>query len=183
MFSLNKTSINGCWEIQPRVLEDSRGSFVKVFNKGAFSDLGLETEFYEEYYSHSHKDVIRGLHFQTPPADHVKIVYCLQGAVFDVVLDLRNGSPTYGKFETFKLNAESGNFLYIPKGLAHGFCATSDSATLVYKVSSGYAPEHDHGILWSSLDIQWPSSSPIVSSRDASFLPMSKFASPFYYDI
>lgn len=183
MLSLAKTGIGGCWEVQPRVFEDSRGSFVKVFNKDLFNSLGLETNFCEEYYSHSSKGVIRGLHFQTPPADHVKVVYCVQGTVFDVVLDLRVGSPTYGQSATFQLSAERGNFLYIPKGLAHGFCVTSNRATLVYKVSSGYSPAHDQGVLWSSLDIKWPCSKPIVSSRDSSFQPVSMFESPFRYEI
>lgn len=121
MFSLNSASISGCYEIIPSVMVDSRGSFTKVFEFEAFFNLGLETSFTEEYYTTSYRNVIRGMHFQVPPNDHVKIVYCVYGDVFDVVLDLRNGSKTYGKVNTFNLSAKRGNYLYLPKGVAHGF--------------------------------------------------------------
>ncbi|WP_323140462.1 dTDP-4-dehydrorhamnose 3,5-epimerase [Massilia phyllosphaerae] len=182
MFTLKPSAIPGCHEVLPRIMHDARGSFVKVFHADAFRELGLETAFTEEYYSHSHKGVIRGMHFQTPPADHVKMVYCVQGEVFDVVLDLRVGSPTYGQATTFTLSAEAGNYLYIPKGLAHGFCAVSDTATLVYKVSTVYAPENDAGVLWSSVGVDWPVDAPILSDRDARFSPFSEFESPFTYE-
>lgn len=182
MFDARETSIPGCYQIFPRVFEDARGRFIKVFHEQAFEERGLETHFAEEYYSVSRRGVIRGMHFQVPPMDHVKMVYCTQGSVFDAVVDLRRGSPTYGQVATFSLNAEAGNYLYIPKGLAHGFCATSDEATLVYKVSTVYAPEQDAGILWSSLDIEWPSESPIMSERDQGFPALNEFESPFRYE-
>jgi dTDP-4-dehydrorhamnose 3,5-epimerase len=181
MFALKDTAIAGCFEIQPRVMDDLRGRFVKTFHAGAFAELGLATNFAEEYYSHSRNHVIRGMHFQTPPEDHVKMVYCVHGEVFDVVLDLRVGSPTYGKTASFCLSAEKGNCLYIPKGLAHGFCTTSELATLVYRVSTVYAPQHDTGVLWSSIDVEWPTDSPLISERDATFKPLSAFESPFIY--
>jgi dTDP-4-dehydrorhamnose 3,5-epimerase len=182
MFDLIPTGIAGCHEVQPRVLEDVRGRFVKVFHRDSFRQMGFETEFAEEYYSLSRKGVIRGLHFQVPPADHHKLVYCTRGEVFDVVLDLRVGSPTYGKTASFNLSFSQGNFLYIPKGLAHGFCATSDNAILVYKVSTVYSPSHDQGVLWSSVGINWPVNDPIISDRDAGFLPFNQFDSPFAYE-
>lgn len=182
MFKLKSSPIPGCFEVLPSVMNDARGSFVKVFHAERFRELGLATDFAEEYYSHSRKGVIRGMHFQTPPADHVKVVYCVQGEVFDVVLDLRVGSPTYGQTATFTLSASEGNYLYIPKGLAHGFCATSETATLVYKVSTVYSPENDSGVLWSSLDIDWPTDTPILSERDSRFSPFSEFKSPFTYE-
>jgi dTDP-4-dehydrorhamnose 3,5-epimerase len=181
MFDLQPTAIAGFFHLQPRVLEDARGRFVKVFHSPTFAKLGLETHFTEEYYSHSAKGVVRGMHFQTPPAEHVKVVYCVHGEVFDVVLDLRVGSPTYGKTATLTLSADRGNFAYISKGLAHGFCATSDKATLVYKVSSVHSPEHDAGVLWSSIDVDWPVVSPVISARDAGFEPLSSFVSPFSF--
>jgi dTDP-4-dehydrorhamnose 3,5-epimerase len=164
------------------VFEDTRGRFVKVFHQGAFAELGLETNFAEEYYSVSRQGVIRGMHFQTPPMDHVKVVYCTQGAVFDVVVDLRRGSPTYGQAVTFSLCAEDGNFVYIPKGMAHGFCVVSESATLVYKVSTVYAPEQDAGILSSSVNVEWPVHAPVMSNRDLEFPSLSQFESPFFYE-
>ena len=181
MFQLNLTAIPGCYEIQPRIFNDVRGRFVKVFHRNAFVEHGLEADFSEEYYSVSHQGVIRGMHFQNPPMDHVKVVYCVQGEVFDVVVDLRLGSPSYGKSVTLNLSADKGNYVYIPKGLAHGFCATSESATLVYKVATEYSPEHDAGILWSSIGIAWPTASPVLSERDCGFIAMSDFKSPFVY--
>lgn len=182
MFSVTETSIFGCYEIQPRIFEDARGRFVKVFHHDEFAKLSLETEFTEEYYSHSQRDVIRGMHFQTPPFDHVKIVYCVQGEVQDVVLDLRKGSPMYGQAVAIKLSAEKGNMVYIPRGLAHGFCATSDKATLVYKVTAVYESLNDAGVHWNSFGFNWPTSNPIVSDRDASFQPLNQFVSPFSYE-
>lgn len=182
MFTVKETSIQGCYEIQPSIFDDVRGRFVKIFHMDEYVRLGLETSFREEYYSRSHLGVIRGMHFQTPPSDHVKLVYCVHGEVQDVALDLRKGSPTYGKSIGIVLSAEKGNFIYLPKGIAHGFCTRSESATLVYKVSTVYDPKHDTGILWSSFGMKWPVSNPIVSSRDASFPMLDQFESPFIYE-
>jgi dTDP-4-dehydrorhamnose 3,5-epimerase len=179
VFTLTSSSLAGCHELQPKVMEDARGRFVKVFHEQAFSDLGLATGFAEEYYSVSRKDVIRGLHFQTPPMDHVKMAYCIQGAVLDAVLDLRVGSPTYGQFELFELSAEKANSIYIPKGMAHGFCALSDEAVMVYKVGTVYSPAHDAGVRFDSAGIRWPVAQPIVSARDTSFPALADFISPF----
>lgn len=182
MLHLKETGIIGCYEIQPRIFEDARGRFVKVFNNDEFEKLGLETKFTEEYYSYSHRDVIRGMHFQTPPFDHVKVVYCVQGEAQDVVLDLRKGSPTYLQTVAIKLSATKGNLVYIPKGLAHGFCVTSDIATLIYKVSTVYEPLNDTGVHWNSIGFNWPIPSPIVSDRDANFTSLNQFISPFNYE-
>lgn len=181
MFELKSSRIEGCYEIQPKIFTDSRGEFVKVFHEQEFIKNNLSTNYREEYYSRSHRGVIRGMHFQVPPMDHHKLVYCVHGEVFDVVVDLRVGSPTYGATETFTLSANKGNYIYIDKGMAHGFCAVSDDAVLVYKVTSVYAAECDAGVLWSSLDIDWPTESPVVSVRDESFPELSKFISPFTY--
>jgi len=182
MFTLNELSLPGCYEIQPRVFNDSRGRFVKVYHKDEYMAIGLESEFAEEYYSHSNQGVIRGMHFQTPPSDHVKLVYCVHGEVQDVVLDLRKGSPTYGQTTAVKLSAEQGNFIYIPKGCAHGFCVTSSIATLVYKVSTVYDPQNDTGVLWNSFGYKWPIMQPVISERDATFQPLTQFNSPFVYE-
>ncbi len=180
MFSLKPSVIQGCFEVQPKVLDDARGRFVKVFQEQAFAELGLETVFAEEYYSTSYKNVIRGVHFQLPPADQVKMVYCVHGEIMDVVVDLRIDSPTYGQFELFELSAHKANSIYIPKGMAHGFCVRSESATMVYRTSTAYSPECDTGILWSSVSIPWPTGNPIISLRDQGFVPIGKFLSPFY---
>lgn len=182
MFELVPGKLPGCVELQPKAFSDARGRFVKVFHEQAFRDHGLHTDFAEEYYSVSHRHVIRGLHFQTPPHDHVKLVYCVQGEVLDVVLDLRVGSPTYGQHARFRLSADQANSIYIPKGMAHGFCAVSDEAIMVYKVSSVYAPHNDAGVRWDSAGIDWPTASPIISERDAGFAGLGQFDSPFTYE-
>ncbi|MFM8911405.1 MAG: dTDP-4-dehydrorhamnose 3,5-epimerase [Flammeovirgaceae bacterium] len=182
MFNIKKTKIAGCIEIQPISFQDNRGRFVKVFHALEFEKHYLSTRFMEEFYSSSEPGVLRGLHFQTPPHEHEKLVYCVQGEVFDVVLDLRVGSPTYGQAQHFILNAVHANMLYIPAGLAHGFCTMSEAATLVYKVTSVHAPAYDQGILWSSIPIDWPVNNPIVSDRDSKFPTLAQFASPFAYE-
>lgn len=182
MYDLKESKISGCFELQPRVFEDTRGHFVKVFHEQAFAERGLETDFVEEYYSVSHKNVIRGMHFQLPPMDHVKMVYCVEGEVLDVVVDLRVGSPTYGQFDLFKLSAAKANIIYIPKGIAHGFCALMEQVIMVYKVSTVYSPAHDAGLRWDSLGVPWPTTEAILSERDKSFPEFTKFVSPFHYE-
>lgn len=181
MFDFKASKIPGCFELQPKVFEDVRGRFVKVFHQEAFSEQGLEVRFAEEYYSVSHKGVVRGMHFQFPPLHHVKVVYCIEGECLDAVFDLRVGSPTYGQFELFNVSAEKANILYIPHGLAHGFFTMSERAIMVYKVSTLFSPEHDRGVLWNSLGIPWPSFEVVLSARDAAFPPFNEFESPFIY--
>lgn len=176
---LRQTTLAGCYEIIPSFFCDERGSFVKTFHFDTFIKHGLNTEWKEEYYSVSKQGVLRGLHFQLPPHDHEKLVYCTAGCVFDVAVDLRVGSPSYGEHFQLELNAEKANMLYIPRGFAHGFCVKSESATMMYKVSSVYAPEHDGGILWSSVGIKWPEDKPVLSLRDSQFQDFSTFKSPF----
>ena len=108
MFSIKKNLIPGCYEIQPNIFNDVRGRFIKVFHEDEYRRLGLESKFSEEYYSVSNKDVIRGMHFQIPPFEHTKLIYCVQGVVQDVVLDLRKGSPSYGRSVTLELSADTG---------------------------------------------------------------------------
>lgn len=179
---IRKTIISGCYELLPLIRSDERGAFVKTFHKGTFIKHGLETEFAEEYYSVSTKSVLRGLHFQIPPHDHTKMVYCVDGEVVDVVVDLRVGSSTYGQFAMFNLNSDKANMIYIPQGMAHGFYVCSEKAILLYKVSTEYSPEHDAGILWNSVGIPWPMNTPLLSSRDDSFITFERFISPFLFN-
>jgi dTDP-4-dehydrorhamnose 3,5-epimerase len=183
MFHIDSIGIPGCYEIKPIVQDDLRGHFVKVFHKNEFKKRNLEVEFAEEYYSYSKKGVVRGMHFQMPPCDHVKLVYCPFGEVFDVVVDLRLGSPTYGQSRHINLSAKAANYIYIPRGVAHGFCVKSDLAILVYKVSTIYSLEHDSGLLWSSVGVDWPTKSPIISERDQEFPGLLDFKSPFHYEL
>lgn len=182
MFELIPTSIPGCTEIRPRIHRDARGRFVKVFHRQAFAAAGLNTEYPEEFYSVSCRGVIRGLHFQLPPMDHIKLVYCVAGEVQDAVLDLRQGSPAYGRYALIELSADVGNMVYIPRGLAHGFCTLSETATLVYKISSVYSPTHDCGVRWNSAGIPWAATEPVLSERDCTHPPFWTFRSPFDYE-
>ena len=175
------SEIPGCYEILNTIHNDSRGTFVKTFHSPTFKKFGLNTLFEEEYYSISFKNVIRGLHFQLPPHDHIKLVYCILGFVKDFVVDLRVGSPTYGKHLSIDLSSEKGNMIYIPQGLAHGFCGLSKTSTLVYKTSSIYSPKKDTGIKWDSAGISWPNETMIISERDNFFLTLEEFNSPFRF--
>ena len=173
------TPIPGCFEIIPKIRKDSRGMFIKIFHAPEFKELGLTAVFREEYYSVSRKGVLRGLHFQDPPAALSKMVFCVEGDILDAVVDLRKSSRTYGKAFTIKLSTRAANMLYIPQGCAHGFYALSKKVVMLYKTSKVYSPEHDSGILWNSAGIKWPCKRPILSPRDAAFPGLSDFKSPF----
>lgn len=173
--------IPGAFLVSPRVFRDARGGFVKSFVGTAFSALGLRTDFIEQYHSTSIPGVIRGMHFQLPPHQHAKLVYCAIGEVTDVFLDLRRGSPTYGRFGSVPLSAENGHAIYLPPGLAHGFLATREPALMVYNVTSEYQPSHDAGIRWDSFGFPWGVSEPVVSDRDAGFVGLDGFQSPFEF--
>mgnify|MGYP001497880593 FL=1 len=137
-FEVRNTPIPGCVELLPRKLYDERGYFVKTYHRNFFRALGLNTDWREEYFSVSRRGVLRGLHFQLPPHDHEKLVYCTSGEVFDVVVDLRTSSPTYGRHALFQLSDSTAAMVYIPKGCAHGFYAVSDTATMMYKIGRAH---------------------------------------------
>ncbi len=176
---IRSTEIPGCLEIFANIYSDPRGRFVKTFRNDWFQSQGLRSDFAEQYYSVSHRRVLRGLHFQGPPAHHAKLVYCVHGAVLDAVLDLRPRSASFGRHTLRELSADDGNMLYLPEGVAHGFYVTSESATIVYAVTSAYSPQYDSGVHWASAGIQWPDSDPIVSKRDQALPPFSVTAAIF----
>jgi dTDP-4-dehydrorhamnose 3,5-epimerase len=181
MITITPLKITGCFEIAPYIHKDARGKFVKNYIKDDFVKFELATDFAEEFHSVSLKGALRGLHFQLPPYDHAKMVYCIAGTIVDAVLDLRIGSPTFRQFHMQELNDESCKALYMPNGCAHGFYVKSDAATIIYKVTTVHSPEHDTGILWNSAGIPWPDKTPIISERDKSFIQLSQFKSPFKY--
>lgn len=160
-------------------MEDPRGSFFKTYHIENYEGLGLPTDWQEEYFSMSYKNVVRGMHFQTPPGDHDKIVTCVQGAVLDVVLDLRKASKTYKKVFSAELNAQNKHVLVIPKGCAHGFLSLQDNSIMFYKVSTVYSPANDKGILWSSIGFDWPVTNALVSERDQIHPKLAEYESPF----
>ncbi|MBW3127596.1 dTDP-4-dehydrorhamnose 3,5-epimerase [Hymenobacter profundi] len=171
---VNATSLAGVQLLENFVSQDKRGTFVKTFHLGAFQEHGLAVDFRESYYSISHKNVIRGMHFQLPPHEHDKLVYVTQGAILDVVVDLRSGSPTYLQHLAVSLD-EHNQAIYIPRGCAHGFLALSNTATVVYNVTSVYEPKADAGVRWDSIGFKWPVQNPIVSDRDATFKSLNDF--------
>ena len=173
------TALEGCDQVSPFFAKDERGTFVKTFHAELFSALGLPIDWREEYYSSSRKGVIRGMHFQTPPHHHEKLVYCIQGQVLDVVVDLRMGSPTHGRHIAVKLDAARGQGLMIPKGMAHGFLALTENVMMAYKVTTVYTPENDAGIRWDSFGFDWGVDKPILSIRDCAHPKLSEFDSPF----
>ncbi len=176
---LSPTDIPGLLEVALTPRPDARGLFLKQFHRDLFAQQGVEVDVAEVYTTRSERGVLRGLHFQTPPHDHVKLVSALEGEVLDAVVDLRRGSPTFGQARTFILSAERSNLLAIPRGCAHGFLARTP-ATLLYLVSTPYAPEHDAGVLWSSAGIDWPlEGPPLLSERDQGFPSLAEYDSPF----
>lgn len=171
----------GCYEILTPASQDHRGTFCKTFQSRLLKEQGLHTDFPEEFYSVSRKNVVRGLHVQTPPGATVKMVYCPSGEVFDVLVDLRKNSPMFGKFHSFLLSPQTANELYIPEGVAHGFCVLSAEAVLVYRASQEHDQRCDTGVRFDSLDIPWPSKKPIVSDRDLALPAIGDFRSPFTF--
>jgi dTDP-4-dehydrorhamnose 3,5-epimerase len=161
------------------VKRDARGTLIKPFTQPSFTQAGLEARWRECFWSVSHLGVIRGFHAQHPPHELEKLVFCASGATHDVVLDLRVGSPTYGRTAEVTLAAERANALYVPRGVAHAFQALTDEATLVYLVTAEHAPEADHGVRWDSVPVEWPLPPGPISERDRSLPPLGSFASPF----
>jgi dTDP-4-dehydrorhamnose 3,5-epimerase len=166
---IENTFIEGLKLIHIKEFNDLRGSFKKVFNEDFFKKNGLETNFKESYYSISSKNVIRGMHFQSPPAEHTKLVYLNNGSILDVILDIRYDSPTYGQH--FKLNINSNNpiLVYIPEGCAHGFLSLTDHTMVTYLQSSCYNSANDKGIKYNSFSMEWGIDNPILSTRDLEF--------------
>jgi dTDP-4-dehydrorhamnose 3,5-epimerase len=173
------SKLSGCYEILPEIFRDERGEFIKTFHSDTFKNLNLCSDFREEYYSISGKNVLRGLHFQLPPEDHVKLVYCTSGMAMDVVVDLRVDSITYGQHEIFELSPLKANSVYIPSGMAHGFYAMQDNTVMIYKTSTVYSPGNDSGLRWNSVDVNWPEKDYILSERDKHLVTFENFESPF----
>jgi len=179
MFTRLETEFPGLVVLQPRIFQDHRGTFVKTFHADLFQSLGLKFTPQEEFFSTSNQGVLRGMHFQLPPAAHAKLVYCVSGSVLDVVLDLRRSSPMYGRSYARSLNSVNRELLFIPVGFAHGFLALVEGTTMVYQTDTVHAPAQDAGILWNSFGFSWPAPQPELSSRDAAFPPWQNFQSPF----
>ncbi len=155
--------------IKPNRHEDERGFFSETYSRRALAEAGIEGEFVQDNHSLSvPQGTLRGLHFQVPPVAQAKLIRVVRGAIFDVAVDIRAGSPSYGRHVSCELSARDWNQLYIPSGFAHGFCTLEPNTEVIYKVSDYYAPEHDRGLLWNdpALEIDWPVSDPLLSEKD-----------------
>ncbi len=168
----------GTWLVTLKRFEDMRGTFVKTYARRLFDQHEASFEMGEEFYSVSNKDVVRGMHFQLPPHDHVKLVYCPVGAVEDVLLDLRSGSG-YGKVARMRLSGDQPSLLFIPKGIAHGFRAMVDGSLMVYKTSTEHVSIADSGIRWDSFGHDWGVDQPLMSDRDRQHPALGSFVTPF----
>ena len=164
---VTRLDIPGVLLLEPAVMSDHRGAFMETYHERRYQELGIEERFVQDNYSRSIQNTVRGLHFQQPHAQG-KLVMALEGTVYDVVLDIRKGSPTFGKWYGIELSSKNFKQLYIPPGCAHGFCVTSDTACFLYKCTAYYSPNDDRGILWNdpALGITWPVTQPILSPKD-----------------
>jgi len=172
-----KTTIQDCYLIHNNRFTDHRGDFVKTFHFESFNKV-KHLNFKEQFFTSSKKNVIRGIHFQTPPHDHYKLVTCLSGVILDVVVDLRQKSSTYKKIFSVELSANKTNSILIPNGIGHGFLSLTKSIVL-YNTTTSHKPKYDKGILWSSINFRWPVNRPVVSKRDIKFPSIDILINPF----
>lgn len=169
-FVFEPLAIPGVILVKPRVFDDPRGFFLETYKRSDFADAGIPEDFVQVNHSRSVANVLRGLHYQKHPSAQGKLVTAVHGTVFDVAVDIRRGSPTYGSWLGEVLSEDNHHLLYIPPGFAHGFCVLSDRADVIYRVTAEYAPGLDRGILWNDPDlaIEWPITDPILSEKDSS---------------
>jgi dTDP-4-dehydrorhamnose 3,5-epimerase len=176
-------ALKGAYEIKLRPIGDERGYFVTTYLHDAFQKNGLVTGWVQENQSRSSKGVVRGMHFQTPPASETKLVRAVRGSIWDVFVDLRKDSPTFGRWQGVEVSEEKQNMVYIPKGFAHGFCVLSDIAVVTYKVDHVYAPGAQGGLRWNdpTIGIPWPvkEGEAVVSQKDREAPLFEGWASPF----
>ncbi len=167
MFSASPTRLPGVVLIQTPVYRDARGHFLEVWKQPKYVDAGVPERFVQDNLSFSTRGVLRGLHYQNP-APQGKLVCVLQGIIYDVVVDIRHGSPTFGQWEGFTLDAQAGQQVYVPEGYAHGFAVTSDTALVLYKCTDVYQPPNEGSVVWNDPDlgIEWPVADPVLSDKD-----------------
>jgi len=178
----SQCEIEGLVIIEPKVFGDERGYFFESYHKDKFRAFGLDLDFVQDNQSLSGKGILRGLHFQRPPHEQGKLIRVIDGAIIDVVVDIRKSSPTYGKTFQIELNAENKTMFWVPPGFAHGFCTLEDHTIVTYKCTGLYNPQEEDGLMWNDpdLDINWPlDADPILSAKDQEYLPFSAFESPF----
>ena len=168
-FEFEKQTIKDVILVKPKVFGDNRGFFMETYKKSDFIANGIDVDFNQDNHSKSTKGVLRGLHYQVAPYEQAKLVRCSKGKIYDVAVDIRPSSPTFGKYVKVELSEENKYMLYIPTGFAHGFVALTDEVELIYKASGEYSPQADRGILWNDkdIDIDWNIDfQPILSEKD-----------------
>lgn len=175
-------SLNGVLVLKPKVFEDHRGFFFESYNKRTMEKIGLTETFVQDNHSRSRRDTLRGLHYQVNPGQG-KLVRVIAGEIFDVAVDIRFGSPTFGKWFGQHLSAKNKLQMYIPVGFAHGFCVLSDFAEVEYKCTEYYSPKDERGIIWNDpeLAIDWPVKEPVLSEKDRNNIPFCEIARDFEY--
>lgn len=177
-----ETTLPGVMLIVPRRFGDRRGFFAETWSARAFADAGIDAAFVQDNHSLSAASgTLRGLHFQAPPHGQAKLVRCGRGALLDVALDIRRGSPTYGRATAHELTAENGHMLWIPEGFAHGFVTHAPDTEIVYKCTGAYAPEAEGAVRWSDAGIDWGVTDPILSDKDAAAPPLAALDTPFVW--
>ena len=167
-FTFKKLNIPEVILIEAKPFPDARGLFFESFKESDFAKNGIETKFVQDNFSHSIKGVLRGLHYQINPKAQAKLVSVFRGEIFDVAVDIRKNSPTYGKWVGEILSEKNHKILFVPEGFAHGFCVLSEDADVLYKVTNEYSLEHEKGIIWNDpdIDITWPIDKPILNEKD-----------------
>ena len=182
-FTFKKLEIPEVVLIEPKVFADNRGFFLENYKYSEFADFGIKDNFVQDNHSKSIKGVLRGLHYQKLPKAQAKLVRCISGEFFDVAVDVRKGSPTFGKWVGEILSAENKKMLYVPIGFAHGFCVLSDEAEISYKSSDEYSPENEGAITWNdpTINISWSTKSPIVSEKDSQNKSLNEADNNFVY--
>src|SRR5882762_2942250 len=171
-----ETNLDGVLLLEPRVFGDDRGFFLECYNERAFAEIGIRERFVQDNHSYSERNVIRGLHYQIAQPQG-KLVRAITGEILDVALDLRRSSPTFGKWESFKLSGENKHMLWIPQGFAHGFRVVSQTAHVLYKTTDFYAPEHERTVAWNdpALNIAWEvDGEPLISAKDLLGVPFAQ---------
>jgi dTDP-4-dehydrorhamnose 3,5-epimerase len=175
-FTIERLSIPEVILIEPKAFVDARGFFMETYKQSDFAAFGIDGAFVQENHSKSQRGTLRGLHFQTGVYGQGKLVRAISGEIFDVAVDVRSDSPTRGQWVSAVLSAENRRLIYVPPWCAHGFCVTSDTAEVVYKTTTEYAPAHESGFMWNDPDlaIAWPVADPSISARDAKWPPFRR---------
>ena len=179
--TIRSTPLPGLLVLQPKVFKDERGFFLETFRKELLARAGIDVELVQDNHSRSARGTIRALHFQVPPGQ-AKLVRCARGKVFDVAVDLRRSSPTFGKWWSLELSDENHLQVWIPAGFAHGFCVTSEVADVAYRCSAYYDASRERGIAWDSpeLAIAWPTDAPVLSPRDREHPTFAAYSGPWF---